>query len=51
MVVLLLFFYLSFQLALGMAAAVNIRVGNELGCGNVTSAKRAAFVSLTLHSE
>ncbi len=34
-----------------MASAVNVRVGNELGAGNVTSAKRATLVSLTMHSE
>ena len=33
-----------------MAEAVSVRVGNELGAGNMTSAKRSAFLALGLQS-
>ena len=38
------------QVPLGMAQAVSVRVGNELGAGNMTSAKRAAFLAVGLQS-
>ena len=34
-----------------MAQAVNVRVGNELGAGNIVAAKRSSFVALGLQSE
>ena len=41
--------YIQFGLGVGVAATV--RVGNELGAGNSTAAKRAAYISLALGGE
>ena len=41
----------SLQLALGVGVAATVRVGNELGAGNSTAAKRAAYISLALGGE
>ena len=40
-----------FQVPLGFAFAVTVRVGNELGAGQPQRAKRAAYVSVALTSE
>ena len=34
-----------------MALAVNVRVGNELGAGNIVAAKRSSLVAVALQSE
>ena len=39
------------QLGVGIGIAALIRVGNELGAGNPTAAKQAAYVSLALAGE
>ena len=36
------------QFAFGVSTAANVRVGNELGAGNPSGAKRAAYVSIAL---
>lgn len=39
---------LVYMLGLGVGVAATVRVGNELGAGNPTAAKRAAYISVTL---
>ena len=39
------------QIPLGMAQAANVRIGNELGAGNVTSAKRVACLAMGFQSK
>ena len=45
------FFNFMLQFPLGMAIAVNIRVGNELGAGNEVAAKRSSYVAVGMQSE
>lgn len=39
------------QLPYSVAVAVNIRVGNELGAGNIISAKRASYIGFGVQSK
>ncbi len=50
MFVLLLLLLLLLQIPYGISVAVSIRVGNELGAGNVKQTKRAIVVSLGMMS-
>lgn len=36
---------------MGVSVAATVRVGNELGAGNPTAAKRAAYINLVFGSE
>ena len=40
-----------FQVPLGIATAVSVRVGNELGAGQPLRAKRSAYVSIAMTCE
>ena len=40
-----------FQVSLGIATAVSVRVGNELGAGQPLRAKRSAYVSIVMTCE
>ena len=42
---------MMFQVSLGIATAVSVRVGNELGAGQPQRAKRSALVSIVMTCE